>query len=51
MVSFMRWPFFIEGKKHVLGGPQRQSGCFREDKNFLSLPELKDHPSDVQPVA
>jgi len=40
---------FTSGKGPRLGGPQSQYLCFREEKNFLTLPGFE--PLAIQPVA
>jgi hypothetical protein len=48
-------PFTHPGKRlwypldRRLGGPQRWSGCYREEKN-ISLPGIKTKPSSMQPT-
>ena len=44
LVSLMLWPLYSNSNSPLyefssrLGGSQNQSGCLREDKNFLLLP-------------
>jgi hypothetical protein len=55
VVSFTPWPLYSQGKSpwypldRRLGGPQSQSGCSGEEKNFQPLLELKT--PITQPIA
>jgi len=55
VVGFMPWPLYPQGKNpqytkgRKLGGPQSQSGCSGEERNFQLLPGIRTWVA--QPIA
>jgi hypothetical protein len=55
--SFTPRPLYLKGESpryqlyRMLGGLQSRSGCYRVEKNILSLPGIEPRPSSSLPVA